>query len=270
MKALRVLLSLLLLPALGAAAADPDPKNPDPALVDAIVRKLEASGALDRAVDQAIERYVQRQQQAQNAAAAQQRAQLSERAKGARKVDAKRDHIRGNPKAQVSLIEYSDYECPFCKRLHPTMLKIAARYGDRVNWVWRHYPLPIHEPAARHEALAAECAAQIGGHNGFWKYSDLVLQNTRSDGRGLPDGLSLQDLAVKAGLSQSKFAECAKQQAGAAAINEDIADATQIGVQATPTMLIRNNATGETEVVVGAQPLEAITPQIDRILGGAR
>lgn len=270
MKALRALLSLSLLLAVAAAAADADPKNPDPALVDAIVRKLEASGALDRAVDQAVERYVQRQQQAQNAAAAQQQAQLQERAKAARKVDAKRDRIRGNPKAQVSLIEYSDYECPFCKRFHGTMLQIASRYGDRVNWVWRHYPLPFHEPAARREAVAAECAAQLGGHNGFWKYSDLILQNTRSDGRGLPDGLSLQDLAAKAGINQAKFAECAKQQAGAAAIDEDIADATQIGVQATPTTLIRNNATGATEVVVGAQPLEAITAQIDRMLGGAR
>src|SRR6266516_1713028 len=146
-----------------------DPAEPDPALIDAIVRKLESSGALDRAVDKAVERYVQRQQEAQRSAETERQANLRERAKKARPLEA-RDHVRGNRNAQVSLIEYSDYECQFCKRFHGTLLELMQRYGERVNWIWRHYPLPIHGPLAQQEAFAAECAGRLGGDRAFWAY----------------------------------------------------------------------------------------------------
>jgi protein-disulfide isomerase len=251
---------------IAGAAAQTNPGAPDPALVDAIVKKLESSGALDRATDQAVERYVQRQQEAQRTAQEQRLAQLRQAAKNARAVDA-RDHVRGNRKAEVSLIEYSDYECPFCKRFHPTMQQVLARYGDRVNWVWRHYPLPMHEPAAQREALAAECAAKLGGDKAFWSYSDALFQNTRSDGKGLPDSMSLQSLAAKSGLDQAKFAACLKSPEVRKPIEDDFADAEQIGVQATPTTIARNNKTGAVDVIVGAQPLDAVAAQIDRLLG---
>lgn len=265
---MRVVLYLALLCHFAAAAAQgaPTPAAPDPALVDAIVRKLESSGALDQAVDRAVERYVQRQQEAQRSAQEQRLTQLRELAKKARPVDA-RDHVRGNRKAEVSLIEYSDYECPFCKRFHPTLQQVLARYGDKVNWIWRHYPLPMHEPAAQREALAAECAAKLGGDKAFWGYSDALFQNTRSDGKGLPDGMSLQSLAAKSGLDQAKFAACLKSPEMRKPIEDDFADAEQIGVQATPTTIVRNNATGAVDVIVGAQPTEAVAAQIDRLLG---
>jgi protein-disulfide isomerase len=240
---------------------------PDDATVDAIIRKLESSGALDRAVERGIERYIQRQQEAQQNAQAQQTAQLRERAKNVRKVDPGRDHVRGNPKATISLIEYSDYECPFCKRFHPTLQALAARYGDKVNWVWRHYPLPFHQPAAGREAIAAECAAKVGGHAGFWKFSDELIHATRGDGKGLPENMSVPDLAAKAGLNAAKFADCLKSPLGSEAIKADMDDAAQGGITATPTTVIRNNATGAVDIVVGAQPLEAVAQQIDRLLG---
>ena len=265
---MKTILSIALLLYIGAAGAQgaPGADAPDPALVDAIVRKLEASGALDQATDRAVERYVQRQQEAQRSAQESRVAQLREGAKKARPVEA-RDHVRGNRKAQVSLIEYSDYECPFCKRFHATLQEVMKRYGERVNWVWRHYPLPIHDPVAHQDAFAAECAAKLGGNSAFWTYSDALFQNTRSDGKGLPEGLSLASLAGKHGLDPGKFAACLKSPEARKPIDQDLADAEQIGVQATPTTLVRNNATGAVEVIVGAQPLEAVTAQLDRMLG---
>jgi len=263
---LKIALYIALALGMAAAAAQGTSSEPDAALVDAIVRKLESSGALDQATDRAVERYVQRQQEAQRSAQEQRMAQLRELAGKARPVDA-RDHVRGNRKAQVSVIEYSDYECPFCKRFHATLREVMTRYGDRVNWVWRHYPLAIHEPMAHQDALAAECAAKLGGNNAFWTYSDALFQYTRSDGKGLPENLSLQALAGKTGLDQGKFAECLKSPDMRKAIDNDIAGAEQIGVQATPTTIVRNNATGAVDVIVGAQPLEAVSAQIDRLLG---
>jgi len=265
---LKTILAMALALHIGAAAAQGAPAAgaPDPALVDAIVRKLETSGALDQATDRAVERYVQRQQEAQKSAQEQRVAQLREAAKKVRPVDA-RDHVRGSRKAQVSVIEYSDYECPFCKRFHATLQDVMKRYGERVNWVWRHYPLPMHEPAAQREALAAECAAKLGGDKAFWSYSDALFQNTRSDGKGLPEGMSLQSLATKSGLDQAKFGACLKSPELRKPIEDDVADAEQIGVQATPTTIVRNNATGAVDVIVGAQPLEAVAAQIDRLLG---
>src|SRR3989338_3572308 len=95
-------------------------------------------------------------------------------------IDPKEDHIRGNPDAKVSVIEYSDFECPFCKRHHPTMTQIMDAYGDDVNWVYRHYPLSFH-PNAEPSALASECVAEIGGNDAFWGFVDKLMGGNSYD-----------------------------------------------------------------------------------------
>lgn len=252
-----------------AAAAEPKASTadePDSATVDAIVRKLESSGALDAAVERAIDRYVQQREQARQAADAKQRADLKGRVRNARPVDTKRDHIRGNASAEVSLIEYTDFECPFCKQFHATPKAVIERYAGRVNWVERHFPLPFHDPAARNEAIAAECAGQLGGNDVFWKYSDALFANTRSNGSGLPETQSFEKLAVATGVDAKALSQCIRDGKLAKRVEEDIADGTAAGIQATPTTVIRNNRTGASEAVAGALPADGLIAVIEQVL----
>ncbi|HZP94637.1 MAG TPA: thioredoxin domain-containing protein [Burkholderiales bacterium] len=254
-------------------AADPETcpiGEPNPALVDAIVRKLEADGALDQAVERALLRVIKRQEDARQAEEAKNLAKLQQGGKAARPVTAGRDHVRGNPSAEVSLIEYTDFECPFCKRFHSTAKGLLERFGGRVNWVLRHYPLPFHEPAARDEAVAAECAARLGGNDAFWKYSDGLFQRTRSNGRGLPEDNALSKLAASLGLNADAFGRCLRDDKIAKRIDEDVADGSAIGIQGTPTSVIRNNRTGATEVKVGALLQEEIAGAIQPMLDAGK
>jgi protein-disulfide isomerase len=86
-------------------------------------------------------------------------------------VDAT-DHIFGSPTAQVTIIEYSDFECPYCKAFHATLNKVVADSAGNVNWVYRHWP--IHQNSMA-KLVAAECVAKIKGNDVFWKYSELLF-----------------------------------------------------------------------------------------------
>lgn len=264
---------LILATTFGAAAnaAEPAKKTaePDPALVDAILQKLESSGALDAAVERAQTRVAQRQQQAQQQAEAKRQAELAAMAKAARAVDPKQDHIRGKATAEVSLIEYTDFECPFCKQFHGAPKTLLERYGDRVNWVIRNYPLPFHDPAARKEALAAECVAQLGGNDAYWKYADALFANTRSNGGGLPEDKSVDKLAETAGVKGPALTTCMNDDKMIKRVEQDLADGNAAGVSGTPTTVVRNNKTGASEAVVGAMPADGLAPTIDRILKAA-
>ncbi|MDQ2915639.1 MAG: DsbA family protein [Pseudomonadota bacterium] len=245
----------------GARAAESTTGAGEPAaaLVDAIIRKMESSGALDAAVDRAINRYVQRKERARET-------DEKDRAKNARPIDMKQDHIRGNAAAEVSLIEYTDFECPFCKRFHNTPKPLLDRYGGRVNWVVRNYPLPFHDPAARKEAIAAECVAHLGGNDAYWKYADSVFANTKSNGGGLPADKSVEKLAEAVGIKTAALTQCMKDDATGKRVEQDIADGAAAGVSGTPTTVVRNNRTGASEAVVGALPATSLVPVIDRML----
>jgi len=241
-----------------------------PADVDQIIKRLEESGELDKAVDRAIERYVKGRQEARRKQQEAIEAQRSLLAKNARKPDPARDHIFGNPAAEVSIIEYSDFECPYCKMFHKTPREVIKHLGSRVNLVWRHFPLGFHNPAAEKEAEASICAARVGGNDAFWKYADGIMQRTASNGKGMPaaNGNPLVSLARDVKLDVTAFQKCLDSGEAKEQISQDQRDGANAGVNGTPGIIIRNNKTGRSMGMAGALPVETLESRTKEILSG--
>ena len=172
----------------------------------------------------------------------------------ARPVD-KDDHIRGNAKAAITIIEYSDFECPFCSRFHPTMNQLIAD-NDDVRWVYRHFPLTSIHPNATKAAEASECAADQGK---FWELTDKLFDSAQL-------GLSRAQLSVYAkdvGLNVSKFDKCVDDGKYADKVRADSSDAQQAGGTGTPFSVVVAN--GDQIPVSGAVPLGQLQSIIDSL-----
>ncbi|MCA9363168.1 thioredoxin domain-containing protein [Candidatus Kaiserbacteria bacterium] len=87
------------------------------------------------------------------------------------------DNIKGNPDAGIVIVEYSDFDCPFCTRFHATMNQVVKEYDGEVAWVYRHFPLEQLHPNAKSVAIASECVAKLEGNDAFWKFADSYLSN---------------------------------------------------------------------------------------------
>jgi len=173
------------------------------------------------------------------------------------------DHIRGNPDASVKIVEFSDLECPFCKRFHATMQQVVDEYEGKVAWVYRHFPLDSLHSKARAEAEATECANELGGNDAFWTYLDKVFEITPSN-----NGLDLDQLpqiAEDIGLSKAKFEECLSSGKYAQHIEDDYQDSLASGGTGTPYSVIIA-ADGSTTALSGAQPFSAIKSLVDLAL----
>jgi protein-disulfide isomerase len=160
------------------------------------------------------------------------------------------DHILGNPKAKIKIIEYSDTSCPFCKVFHNTMKKVMVDYGasGNVAWIYRHYPLDkpdingnILHPNASREAQALECAADLGGNDTFWKYTNRLYEITPSVTGNTPNGLDqkqLPEIAKFAGIDVEDFNNCLSTNKFKSNVEQEFTDGVNIGIQGTPTSII--------------------------------
>jgi protein-disulfide isomerase len=260
----RILLAGLSLAAGTAHAQSGERGAADAALVErirgAVIRELRESGALERAIDEGVERYVERQR----AEAAQREQREAEtRTAAVRPVSKARDHIRGNSAAPVTLIEYSDFECPFCKRFHVTVKKLVEESGGQVRWVYRHFPLEeLHPVKARREALASECAAELGGNEAFWKFADRFYELTPSNNRTDVDAL-LPRIAREIGVDEAKFASCLASARHDRRVQEDYENATATGGRGTPWSIVVSKS-GKTYPLSGAQPFAAVKELVER------
>lgn len=180
-------------------------------------------------------------------------------------VDSKTDHIRGDlSKATVAVIEYSDMECPFCKRVHPTFQQMMKEYGDKVVWVYRHFPLSFHANAHK-EAEASECVAELGGNDAFWKFLDYVFDKTTSNGTGFPlDQLPVA--AKQAGVDEKKFQSCLDSGKYVKLVDDEESSGASAGVQGTPGNFVVNLKTQKNQIVSGAQPFANFKTAIDAML----
>jgi Na+/H+ antiporter NhaA len=144
-------------------------------------------------------------------------------------VDSQRDHIRGPHKSPVTVVEYGDFECPYCGRAEPVVRELLADFGD-VRYVWRHLPLSDVHP---HAQLAAEAAEAAAGQGAFWEMHDTLFDHQ--------DALRPADLiryASDLGLDTERFARDLRKHAGAGQVAEDVDTADLSGVSGTPTFFI--------------------------------
>jgi len=145
-------------------------------------------------------------------------------------VDPARDHIRGGADASVTLVEYGDFECPYCGRAEPIVRELLAQEGDDLRYVFRHLPLADVHPNAQMAAEASEAAAAQGA---FWEMHDLLFEHQ--------DALQPADLvryAVELGLDVEQFRDDLKRHAHAARVAQDVESADLSGVSGTPTFFI--------------------------------
>ncbi len=174
-----------------------------------------------------------------------------------------KDHILGDKSAEVLLVEYADFECPFCKQFHPTMQQVIKEYGNKVAWVYRHYPLPFHANAQK-EAEASECAAELGGNNQFWAYTDKIYERTTSNGTGFALA-DLAPLAKEIGLDETQFKTCLDSGKYAQKVKDDEAGGQKAGIQGTPgTIILAKN--GKRDLIGGALPFDQVKQQIDNLI----
>ncbi|MDQ3008418.1 MAG: DsbA family protein [bacterium] len=173
------------------------------------------------------------------------------------------DYFRGGENAKITLVEYSDYECPFCARFHPTMNQIMAEYGDQVKWVYRHYPLSFH-PNAQKAAEAAECVGKLGGNDAFWVYGDTIFEeNTKAGGQISPT--VIESSVQAAGVNMQQFKTCLDSGEMAQKVTDAMAGGSAAGVTGTPgTVLVTEG--GDYELINGALPYESVKATIDSYL----
>lgn len=163
------------------------------------------------------------------------------------------DPSKGKKGAPITLIEFSEYQCPFCKKTRPTIDKILSTYGDKVHYVFRDFPLSFHNQA-KDAANAAQCAGDQGK---YWEYSDKLWET-----QGQHTQEKLKEIATGLKLDMAAFEKCTKDGKYYAEINKDMEDGSNSGVSGTPAYFINGL------FLSGAQPFESFKQLIDEELAG--
>jgi protein-disulfide isomerase len=181
---------------------------------------------------------------------------LEEPASARVQVNPHRGFARGPKDAPVAIVEYSDFQCPFCKAVLSTVNEIMARYPEKVKWVFRDYPIATLHPTVPKAHEAARCAGEQGK---FWDYHDLLFE--RSPSHSLEQ---LKQYAQELKLNGPAFAQCLESGKYQAAVAQDVQEGTHLGVTATPTFFINGR------VLSGAQPIAAFQKLIESELKSTR
>lgn len=169
------------------------------------------------------------------------------------------DHVRGDPDAKVAIIEFSDFECPFCAQLHPTLARIVEE-NPEIYWVYRHFPLSSIHSRALGASIASECVARLGGNDAFWTFTDTVFANQRNLGNPL-----YENIATSAGIDLQSFKECLAGKSAATEVAIDGDEAVQAGGRGTPFVVVIT-ANGWLMPFSGALPYEDVRGLVDQAL----
>ena len=176
------------------------------------------------------------------------------------KIDLKDQPARGPADAKVTIVEYSDFQCPFCSRAYQILEdQVMAEYEGKVRLYFKHLPLKDIHPWAESAALATECAGQ-GKPEGFWKMYHAIFKNQRDINQ---DNLKekVTQFAKDAGLDDAAFTQCFESKAALPQVDKDLEEAAAVGANSTPTFFINGRR------LEGAQPFESFKALIDQDLG---
>lgn len=162
------------------------------------------------------------------------------------------DPSRGSSSAPITVVEFSDFQCPYCLRASPTLVQLQQAYGDKLRVVWKDFPLTQIHPDAFKAAEAAHCAGDQGK---FWQYHDRLFANQQA-----LQPADLHRYAADTGLDTKRFAECLVSSQFAERVRDGVALGTRLGVNSTPTLFINGR------VLAGAYPLETLKQVVDEEL----
>ncbi len=176
------------------------------------------------------------------------------------------DHILGNPKARIVIVEYSDTECPYCKEFHKTLQTIMQEYGEqgKVAWVYRHFPMEELHSKAIKEAEATECANEIGGKTKFWEYINKLYEITPSNNN--LDPKELTRIASLTNIDTKKFEVCLNSGQYKNRILSDIKNAQEIGASGTPYSVLIDTKKNDYYQLEGGYPYIQLKSAIELIL----
>ncbi len=189
-------------------------------------------------------------------------------------VDLSEDtpYLGSKSKAQIAIIEFSDFECPFCKKFHDEARKeIIKQYvdTDKAILAWKDYPLDFHDPLATKQAIAAQCVYDQKGNKAYFEYVDLIFANTESGGDGMKES-KLNELAREIkDLDQDKFDTCLKEEKTLDKVKADMDFANKNGVNGTPGFLIGKLEDGKLTQgirIAGALPIATFNQYLDEFL----
>ena len=159
------------------------------------------------------------------------------------------DPSQGSATAPVTVVEYSDFQCPFCQRVMPTLKELRAKYGDKMRLVWKDFPLTMIHPQAFVAAQAGNCAREQGK---FWEYHDRLFANQQAL---QPE--FLKKYAAEVGMDAAKFNACLDSSKYEARVQESLGAGTRLGITSTPTVYVNGR------MVNGAQPIDVFQTVID-------
>lgn len=172
-------------------------------------------------------------------------------------VDISKSPTLGGKDAPVTIIEYSDFQCPYCSKAAATVTEIKKKFGSKVKVVFKHFPLPIHREAR--PASEASMCVHDQNPDKFWKYHDLLFANQDKF-----DEASLEKFAKDSGVNVDKFKECFKSGKFRETVQKDYMDGDKLGVKSTPTFFVNG------QLVSGAQPIEVFSDVIEEEIALAK
>ncbi len=162
------------------------------------------------------------------------------------------DYVRGDVNAPITVIEYSDLECPACQYYHPILKEAFDHYAGKMSWTYRHFPLTSIHPQAQQEAEAAECVGELGGSDAYYAFIDRVFEV--SPGNNGLDLKTLPDIAEHAGVDRTAFTACYDSGKYTEKVQNLYNEALSLGANGTPFSII---VVGDQRVPIGGAPNDA-------------